>query len=341
MIHVPYPKLLDGNLQYSRTIRPESLAVDLTLTPLSSASLTLPIGEEIPTRAYMELFTSIGSVGIFRARSPEIAFGEGSSTTELEHAITEVGDWIIRGKLEGNYTIRAAMRAIFNEYHGSLWQLGSVSALDNSSDNKIDISYDHANILESMLEVLELDEDCVMQFDFSTRPWTVSFRKIDDTDGITDGRLSKDIQSATVTYDDTDLCTYAYYQYSGGSWATYSAAQRYRDLYGRIEKVVDTESDDSQAVARNKARLFIKRNHEPRVSVEITAADLHAVTGDDRDRVYLGRKYRLFIPEKSLTIERYITGLSWEDALNAPTSIIITLGDDDPSLWGYMRKYTK
>lgn len=340
MIRVPYPQIIGTNLERT-PVCPISMSVDLTLTPLSSASIVLPIGEEIPTRSYVEIFTSIGSAGIFRARSPEIVYGEGTSTTELEHAITEIGDWIIRGKVEGNYTVRAAMRAVFAEYHGTKWQLGSVAALDNSSDTKIDISYDHENCLSAMLSVLENQENAVMRFNFSTSPWTVYFEDIGSVAGVTYGTLNNSIQTASVSYDDTDLCTYAYYQYGGGSWATFSAAQQYRDLYGRIEKVVDTDSNDSQDVAKNKARKYIKRNHEPRVSIEISAQDLHAITGNPDDEITLGKRYHLFIPEYNVDIERYITALSWEDALGSPTSVTVTLGDDDPELWAYMRKYTK
>lgn len=344
---VKLPRLYGMNVslnEHGEQIHPVRLSVDLSLTPVSTASIELPIGEEIGVRRFVEIFTSIGSVGFFRARGPQMVFGEGTSTTELEHAIAEVGDKLVRTKVEGEMTIRAAMRAVFANYNGSMWQLGSLAALNNSSSNTIDVSYDHEDVLSAMLSVLEYDEDVCMDFDFSTTPWTINFRKIDDTTGVTEGRLTTNIGSASVTYDDTDLCTVAYYQYEGGNWGYVSASSLYPasyDKYGGVHKTVDTESGDSQAVAKTKAKKFLARNHEPKVSIEIQGDDIHAITGNADDELYLGRMYRLVIPDYNLRVERYITGLSWDDVLGNPTAVTVTLGDDDPALWGYLRSLTK
>lgn len=343
MIDIRLPRLYNQFLTFQRILYPITLSLDLNLTPLSTASIQLPIGEDIPTRYYVELFSATGSLGYFRARSPEVAYGDGTSTTELEHAITEVGDWLIRGKVEGEYSVRAAMNAIWEQYHGTMWQKGSVAALSNTE--KIDISYDHENVLTAMLDVLENAEDVVMQFDFSSTPWTLSFATIDSLGGTPAvGRLSRNVSEVKISYDDTDLCTQAYYQYDGNNWGTLSVATAFPDWtnnYGRIEKTVDTDSGDTQAVAKTKAKKFLRRNREPRVSIEITGDDLFAITGESVDRLYLGRVYDLEMADYGVSIKRNITALSWADLYNNPNEVTITLGDDDPELWGYFRGLSK
>lgn len=343
MNDILFPRLYNQYLTFQRLLYPIALSLDLNITPLSTASIQLPIGEEVPTRYYVELYTTNGSAGYFRARSPEVSYGDGIATTELEHAITEVGDWLIRGKVDGEYSIRAAMNAVWAQYHGDRWQLGSVTALSNTE--KIDISYDHENVLTAMLDVLENAEDVVMQFDFSTSPWTVSFATVDSLSGTPAvGRLSRNISNVQISYDDTDLCTQAYYRYSGGNWGTLSVATAFPDwnnTYGRIEKVADTESDDSQAVAKTKAKKFLRRNREPKVSIRITGDDIFALTGETVDQLFLGRLYDLEMADYGISIQRYITAISWADLYGKPRDVTIILGDDDPELWSYIRSLKK
>ena len=99
MISIPYPRLENGS-----RIQPLSMSVNLKIDPLSTASITMGIGEEIGNRVYMELFTEAGSAGWFRTRSPSTGVGQNSSSVELDHAIAEVGDSIINGEVKASKT---------------------------------------------------------------------------------------------------------------------------------------------------------------------------------------------------------------------------------------------
>lgn len=205
---IPLPKVWDKNLNYIGEIRPIKVSATTKIVPLSYASLQLPKGVSVPARGFVELFTSMGSLGIFRVRSPQDAYGDDITTAELEHAITEVGDYLVLASYNEMMPASQAFTTIFSHYRGSFWQLGSVSALGSE---EIAVQADHVRVLECLISLLEQKTDCMMSFDFSTTPWTINFVKR-GTVVSAEGRLARNMNYAKVSYDDTDLCTRAYFE---------------------------------------------------------------------------------------------------------------------------------
>ena len=80
-----------------------------------------------------------------------------------------------------------------------------------------------------------------------------------------------------------------------------------------------------------------RKNSEPKISIEITAEELAAITGFPSDKFKLGQLLRFRLPEYDKIIERSITGISWDDVYNNPMSATVTCGEDDPTLWGYVK----
>ena len=208
MIDIRYPRRIDASGNTAEEYHPLSMALDLNMRPLSTATVILPRDENIPARSYVELFTPFGSAGFFRARSPEDAYGEDVTSVELEHAITEVGDYLVKHEYDEMMAANTAMQTVFGYYAGGRWQLGSVSAL-GSDLIALSVSYDR--VLDAMLAILEQKPACYLAFDFTTTPWTVSVAA-KDTVVSAEGRLSRNIDSAKVVYDDTELCTRVWYE---------------------------------------------------------------------------------------------------------------------------------
>lgn len=129
VIDIPLPRLLDDSGNFVRTVRSIKVSINLNITPLSYASIELPKGENLPARGYVELFTPMGSAGIFRVRSPSDAYGDYITTAELEHAVTEVADYLVLNDYNEMMAAGTAMQTIFSHYRGSRWRLGSVAAL--------------------------------------------------------------------------------------------------------------------------------------------------------------------------------------------------------------------
>lgn len=212
---VPLPRLLDSSFNLDRELHPLTVSLALNLVPLSTASIELPKGENLPARSYVEVFSPLGSVGIFRVRSPEDAYGEDTTTAELEHAVSEVGDYLVKAEYSEMMVATTAMTTVFSHYNGGRWQLGSISALGSS---QIALQVNYERVLDAMLKILE-QTDCYMDFDFSTSPWTINFVQ-KSTTVTAEGRLSRNLDAVRIIYDDTELCTRAYYEYETTTYAS-------------------------------------------------------------------------------------------------------------------------
>lgn len=379
MIEVPLPRLLNASLEVERTVRPVSMSMSLSIVPLSYASMQLPRGESLPARGYVELYNSMGFAGVFRVRSPQDAYGDDITTAELEHAIVEVGDYLVLGEYDQMMAASTAMTTVFSHYRGNKWQLGSVGALGSG---QIALQVKYERVLEAMLAILDQKPNCMMSFDFSTKPWTVNIVSRGTTVAA-EGRLSRNVNSAKVMYDDTELCTRCYYECSttedangdgfpvfeagnnyskdalvannnklykltnghtkGTSWANTTktvvdgsptSSWSYVDadtlsVYGLVERTISTGSDYTTSEALTAVNAYLAKHKDPRVSVTISAEELSSVTGEPFDTFTIGKLCRLALVDYGVTVERNITGLTWDNVYDAPEDVTVTLEDEE------------
>lgn len=333
---------------------PISVSLDMSLTPLSTARITLPLGADLQRGDYVKLFTLNGDAGMFRVTSYELIFENNTAEYELEHAISEVGDWIVLAKYDSRVTVRTAIRRLFYgasgaspNYGGDFWELGDDSILPE--DIYVELSADHEDVLSCMLDIMEAVPDIWMEFEYpgtmtippaSAYKWKINFKKDDGqtwAESETVGRLGQNIASASVSYDDTDLCTEVYYDFED-TWRSYSAPAEIIAQYGTVRRSISTSGESSLDRAKYVAQEYLRMNQEPKVHIEISGEDLMRISGSSADELILGKPYRFYIPERDITIQRRITGLSWADVYDNLASVNVTLGDDDPSLWAFMNE---
>lgn len=338
MVIIPLPKLYDKSGNYLRSFRPLKVSVEQNIVPLSTASIELPEDESLPARNFVEVFTSMGSAGIFRIRSPQNAYGEDTSVCELEHAIVEVGDYLVREKIAEMMSPKAAMQRIFSHYRGSRWRLGNVDALGT---NPIAVQINYENCLTAMISILEQVPSCYMTFDFSTSPWTVMVAAKGSAVGA-EGRLSRNVESARIIYDDSELCTRAYYEVEttdasgepSSEWISIDADTI--NTYGVVEREVPTGAGFTAEEALYAAQEYLSKHKKPRVSVEISGQDLSQITGESLDTFTIGKLFRLSLVDYDLTIEDVITGLSWNDVYGNPTEVTVNLADEEDTAVVYI-----
>ena len=335
--NIPLPRLLNASGGTERRIHPTQVSINLNITPLSDASMTLPKGENLPTRGYVELFTCMGSAGIYRVRSPQDSYGQDNTTAELEHAIVEVGDFLVLHKYDEMMAASTAMQTVFSHYRGTKWQLGSVSALGNT---QIALQVNYDKVLEAMLAILDQKTDCMMAFDFTTTPWTVNI-VAKGTTVTAEGRLSRNVNYARVVYDDTELCTVAYYEKPKANqsatadmeteWLYLEADTK--NTYGPIEREVKTGDNFTPEEALRIATTYLNEHKNPRVSVEIGADELSSITGESFDQFTIGKLFRLVLVDYGLLpIEKVITGLTFPDVYGSPRNITVHLDQEEDTL---------
>lgn len=336
---IPLPKNITTGEQY----HPVSLSIDLNLVPLSTASIELPKDETLQGRELIELFCPIGSVGVFRVRSPQNAYGDEINSGELEHAVAEVGDYLVRADIDKMESASTAMSEAFSYYGGDLWQLGSLTAL---GDTSIAFKAKYDRVLDAMLSILEQKPDCMMSFDFSTTPWTINFAT-KPTTVTAEGRLSRNVSSATVTYDDTELCTRVWYEIpSTDAQGAPTTVFTHMDadtmqLYGLVEREFVTGSDYTEAECDTCASSYLEQHKRPKVTVSIDAEELSSITGESLDSFSLGEMFRLALPDYDTTVLNNITSISWSSVYDEWERATITLGDEEDDVIKFLHNVDK
>lgn len=320
------PRLIDGN-----AVDFISMSIDQSIVPLSTATMEVFKEDVLPIRTYVEIEAPNGIKEYYRTRQPQESQTNGTATIQLDHAICEVGDYLIEDVINEEMTVREAFVKVFSHYRGDKWQLGSFSASETVT---LDVDYD--NVLETMLAILEQQPKYIMTFNFSTSPWTVGIAEKSNT-VTAEGRLSRNIADAVVRRDDKDLCTRVYVKglpkpegrESDENAIGYMDADTV-SMYGIVEKQTGSGKLTEEQAYR-VATAYLNAHKHPKLSVEIDGDDLSNLTGETLDSFVCGKKFRLVIPEDNLVIEDYITKVHFGDVLSPAASIII--GEDlDPTI---------
>lgn len=328
MYDIPLPRLLDANMQEVRRLRPIFCGVTQTLKPLSTASMELQKGEIVPARSFVEMYTSAGSAGIYRSRAPQKGFGDQTDSVELEHAVCEIGDYLVKEEIEEETTARAAIIKLFSHYGGSLWQLGTVSPTDT-----VTLTADYDNVLEAILALMDQIPGYMITFDQSSLPWKLNVVARPQT-VTAEGRLSRNIQSVRITEDDSDLCTRVYIEELPNGHMDADTIS----TYGVVERQITSSGDITAAQAQRMASLYLQKHKKPALSVDIDAQDLAAVTGETLDKFEIGKRFRLAIPEYNVTVEEIITALNWSNVYEEPGAVTVTLAEQDETLLTFLHK---
>lgn len=311
-------------------------SVTLTTDASSSASIRLAEGEQISGRTYVEMFTAQGSAGMFRTRSPRTGIRQGT-TVELEHAINDLGDYIVAASIEKEMTLKAALQKVFSYYKGGLWKLGSV---DKGTDIKVILDTEYETCMDAINGIMEQVPEMFMSYAYEKSPWSLNIREREKT-VTAEGRISRNVKSAVIEMDDSDLCTKVFMKGLGGTdkWGseTDSTAQK---KYGTIEKVI-TGANSTKAIAQSTARSYLKRHKKPRYTITIDAIELSDITGQSLDKFTIGKKCRLALPKYGINVEENITQISWQSIYQNPNSVTVTLSDQEDTVVKHITQQAK
>lgn len=322
--NIPLPRLLDGaTMRESRRISATDASCALSITPLSTYTIQAPYFEEIPERSWVEGFGPNGSLGIYRLRSPGRHFGKDNRTFSFEHGIVEVGDYILNGELKTTGTAGTILSQIFSHYRGSLWQLGSIAT---TPEIRFDNGY--CDLLTAVNEVLGQLPDYMLTFDQTSLPWKMNLVAKPATVRA-EGRLTRNILSARITYDDSELCTRLYNPVSSGGYMDADTISRYGVVEGWAAK---DDSDQTDAAFLAECSRYLRQHKEPLISVTIEMLDLQAITGEELDGVEIGDLFRLALVDYNLTHEQTVVSINYPSLYGSPGRATVTLGNEEMTM---------
>lgn len=313
-------RVLNGDMRELRRLHPTQQSVDDRVTPLSTASLTLPEGEHAAFGEWVEVFTQNGSAGVYRVVSASETY-TGEASAELEHGICALGDAIIPGKGTISGTLSQVLSAMLGyqvvQAGGApLWALGSVGTNAQAS-----FEHDSTNLLSAVLAVVP--EGYMLTFDQSALPWRLGVAKMAAT-AECEGRLSRNLRGVTVTVDDEDHCTRIY--------CNMLPSPGYMDgptvgAWGIKAKTITAQENVTQESLTAYIAQYLEDHKNPRVSIECDAEDLSAITGERIDRMEKGRLFRLALPDYGVAMEERILAVHTGSAYDEPERVRLTLAN--------------
>ena len=283
---VRLPRLLDAQLHEVRRLHPVTLSINERLVPPHDASMTLPPGEGASFHAWVELYTIDGSAGFYRVSSASESYVS-TGDVDLEHSAAILGDAIIPGEGKYSGTCAEVLTAMLANQTTLIngqkpWVLG-----DCVKSSNIEYAYDCNNILSAMTEVVGDEKDgYALEFDDTHGfPWRVNVVPV-ETSASCEGRLSRNLESVSVSISDDEFCTRIYCKnlpephYIDGSTV---------GVWGIITKTITAGEGVTAESLKSYIVRYLEDHKNPRNSIEINGVDLATATGESLDSFRIGR----------------------------------------------------
>lgn len=322
---VRLPRLLDAQLREVCRLHPVTLSINERLVPPHDASMTLPPGEGAPFHALVELYTIDGRAGFYRVSGASESYVD-TGDVDLEHSAAILGDAIIPG--EGTYSgtcaeVLAAMLAnqttLINGQKP--WVLGTCA-----KSSSVEYAYDCNNILSAMTEVVGDEKDgYALEFDDTHGfPWRVNVVPVETTASC-EGRLSRNLESVSVSMSDDEFCTRIYCKslpephYIDGPTV---------GVWGIITKTITAGEGVTADSLKSYIVRYLEDHKNPRNSIEINGVDLATATGESLDSFRIGRLFRLALPNYGVKMEERILVRSITDVYGDPRGVRLTLASN-------------
>lgn len=319
------PVLLDDSFAEARRLDPSSLAVQHELTPPSVADMTVPLGGgAIPVRGWVRLYTVHGDMGIFRASTADYLYDTDEQRIALVHGICTLSDSIVPqptgedAETQKSGTLSSMLIWLLQQQHAQHWRLGTVAA--NSDTVTVDLN--GSDLLTMLLAIMDQVPDYELRYDMDEHPWTLNVARKQET-VTAEGRLTRNLGSVHVSYNDADLCTRVYASALSGGYMSADTA----GTYGVVSQSLYLDPNTTAADAQRIAARYLEKRKEPAIAVELDAVDLAEATGEPLDALTLGKKFRLALPAYGVTVEQWITGITYSDVYGDPNHLTLTLAN--------------
>lgn len=327
------PRLLDANLREVTRLYPLRVSLDLSLRPMSTATVTIPWGEhEVKVRDFLELFSPDGSVGIYRVEEVDNTYGK-QQKLYCEEAMVTLADSIAVGVQAMSGTFREVITAVLGAQTDERWVLGDVDLPD---EYEVVYEYTYDNLYETIMDLTNmLPEGYAWERDTSVYPWVLSLKALTAEDPC-EARLSRNLTNVSVSIDTSKLCTRLYPFGTGEgtdriSLATLTGSQYVDadtvDTWGIVARSFVEEDISDSLTLKSVAENYIERYKDPVVSVTLDALALYAATGERLDRFRLGRLCRLPLHAYNVIMSERVVALSFTDVYGRPDKAMVTLAN--------------
>ena len=332
---VRQPGLLDASLAEVGRLSPLSGSAVLKLIGSSEAAISIP--EDSPAvniHDWISLYTQRGFAGIFRVSNVSRTYKQRVDLTLL-HGIDILSDSVWAAQTDFSGTKAEFLTALLNQQTHLIngvrpWVLGICQ--DNSTIEK-SINYDRlSELFESLVEP---GGSYYFVYDQTSFPWTVSYvSRTGEADS--EFRLTRNVRSASVTYNDADLCTrlhlsVAATEQAAGGVRTYDN-QSAQARWGIVVKTADIDPEEDHVASPDAwAADFLAQRSEPSVQIQIDGDELCQLTGDTWDELTIGKMCQVALPLYGHTFRERVVSVTYPDLYRDPSHVTVSLANTLPA----------
>ena len=350
------PGLLSPDLV--ETARLDPSAGTLTLKMVGASEATLTLSEDAPAlriHDWISIYSRRGFCGVFRISNIVQTYRRQLDVTLL-HGIDILADSAWEAQTDFTGTKAQYLTQLLNQQTHLIngvkpWVLGTC---EDTSTYRKSINYDRLSSL--MQELEEEGSGYYFTYDQTVFPWVVNY--VAKNQEITsEFRLTRNVRSASVTYNDADLCTRLFLSINVKSEdedtevhstdtiiKTYNntAAQEGPNGWGVVVKTADIDTHDDLKAdppvtteADAWAANFLARRAEPTVQIQIDGEELRGLTGESWDEADIGRICQVAIPAYGHTFLERVVSIAYpelykDDMPNLPYPVTVSLANTLP-----------
>lgn len=346
------PRLLDSELNEIARIDTDNVSLELNLRPLSTAHMVAhPSQHEVKVRDFMELFAPSGSVGIYRVTDVETTYGfTVQQEVYLEHALTTLADSLALDMKTMTGSVREVFTTLLDCQTHKYWVLGDCDVPD-----EYELAYEAStdNVLSVLMSLYDmLPDGYSIECNTLVKPFVLSIRAL-TTERDLELRMSRNIDKIKIHLDDSDLCTrivpYGAGEGSDRIGLQSLTGQRYIesdtvDTWRIVEKTFVQDNIFDSLTLKDVAERYLEKHKNPLISVEVSAVDLYAKTGELMDRVKLGGMCSVPLASYGITMLERVVSARYDNVYKSPENVVVTLANKitntSDELAGLMREAT-
>ncbi|MFP3721344.1 phage tail spike protein [Niallia circulans] len=321
------------------------ISYEKTFNELWGASFSLPLNDEknkyCNSLHYIEIVDEDEYIGLFRIIPKKTLKNESNKevTYQLEHVLATLLDKSIFGyKQTTNLSTRENLQMLIDQQVVKHWKLGQVDFTRYFS-----YKWENANVLSAIFSIPEVfDVDYQWIWDTQSYPWTLNLVEV-ETEPTCEIRERYNLIGLEVTENPMGIYNRIYpLGYGEGdnqltiksvnNGIPYVEDSKAIKQLGFVKEYIwaDTRFEDPNSLMAS-AKGLLKEWKKPKITWNVTAAELSKITGLSKDKFRMGKVVRVNVDDFPTTDLR-IMKESKSDVTGQPWDVSLTLGDLDDDL---------
>lgn len=310
-----------------------------------SANFSLPLDDEKNEHCkplyYVEVYDNGEYVGLFRIIPKETIIDEGGNTVtyQCEHVLATLLDSsIFKYRQIDGLPTSESIQYVLGFQHTPHWELGTCEITRYFS-----YKFENDNVLSALFSIPKpFDSQYQWTFDTTVYPWKLNL-VIPESEPTCEIREGKNLRGLTLTEDPMGIYNRVYpLGYGEGD-----NQLTIESVNGGVPYIEDTASVaefgvrmtiwsdkrfESAETLKASAQALMNKWREVIASWKISAADLSSITGEDIDKLKMGRVVRLNIPTLSKTVDLRIVKERKADVTGDPGAVELDIGNKTDDL---------